>query len=67
MKYAYEIQEWGRLKAFQNDSIKDLIGLDIETVDNELLIIGSYDDERKYQSTTNVFHNFFFDTLIYAL
>jgi hypothetical protein len=67
MKYAHEVKEWGRLKAFQNDTIKDLIGLDIETVDNELLIIGSYDDERKYQSTTNDFHNFFFDTLIYAL
>ncbi len=61
------ISEWGFAKAFTSKKRIELIGLDLETIDNNLFIIGTYDELNKYKYTTNNFLDFFYNTLLEAV
>ncbi len=63
-KTALNIAEWGKLKAFTNDELKDCIGLDLETIDNKMFLLGTYDTEYNY--TLKDFDIFLFDVIIKA-
>jgi len=66
MKLASEIVKAGKLKNFINEKKKDFIGIDIETIDNNIFLIGCYDLENKYTYTQNNFIDFLFSKLIYC-
>src|SRR5690554_6559841 len=66
MKLASEIVKVGKLKNFINEKPKDFIGLDIETIDNNIFLIGCYDLEDKYTYTQNNFIDFLISKLIYC-
>lgn len=62
MKTASNIIEWGRILNFTNQSPIKVIGLDLETIDNEMFLIGLHKD--KYEYTLDNFKNYLFDNLI---
>ena len=66
MKLASEIVKVGKLKNFINEKAKNFIGIDIETIDNNIFLIGCYDLENKYTYTQNNFIDFLFLKLVYC-
>lgn len=66
MKLASEIVKVGKLKNFINEKPKDFIGIDIETIDNNIFLIGCYDLENKYTYAQSNFIDFLFSKLIYC-
>ena len=66
MKLASEIVQVGKLKNFVNEKPKDFIGLDIETIDNDIFLIGCYDLDNKYTYALDNFIDFLFSKLIYC-
>lgn len=65
MKEFKYILEYGKIKPFINEKITHMIGLDLETVDNEIFLIGTYEKDNYNYSDNNIF-DFFFNTLLYA-
>ena len=66
MKLASEIVKVGKLKNFINEKAKNFIGLDIETIDNNIFLIGCYDLDNKYTYALDNFIDFLFSKLIYC-
>ncbi|HHX78379.1 MAG TPA: hypothetical protein GX695_01325, partial [Acholeplasmataceae bacterium] len=66
MKLASEIVQVGKLKNFVNEKAKKFIGLDIETVENDIFLIGCYDLDNKYTYALDNFIDFLFTKLIYC-
>lgn len=66
MKLADEIVKVGKLKNFINEKPKDFIGLDIETIENNIFLIGCYDLDNNYTYALDNFIDFLFSKLIYC-
>ena len=65
MKFSTDIQKYGRVKPYNDEKQYQFNTIDIETIDNELFLIGTHN--REYTYTLHNFYNYLNDFFIASI
>ena len=65
MKLSTDIVKYGRVKAYNDDKLYQFNTIDLETIDNELFLIGTHN--REYSYTLDNFYNYLNDFFIASI